>query len=146
MPALSSSPGHAPIQEASRLAVANVAAVGPTSAMICCAESTPSPGNAGEALHDVLMRTQQPREFLGKVFQVRLDDVHLVERHREEPPVDRMQVGAGAERVAYLIWRRVQARTAERSDGARVGVARRDGAEHAAGYWVPADPKLGSIP
>ena len=39
-------PGQAPTHEARRLAVGNVAAVGPTSAMICCAESTPKPGTA----------------------------------------------------------------------------------------------------
>ena len=43
-PALSSSPGHAPTHEESFSAEGKVAALAPTSAMICCAESTPSPG------------------------------------------------------------------------------------------------------
>jgi hypothetical protein len=41
---LSSSPGHAPTQEERCLPEGNVAAAAPTSAMICCAESTPRPG------------------------------------------------------------------------------------------------------
>src|SRR5713226_3969760 len=45
-PALSSSPGHAPTQDESCLAEGKVAAVAPTSAMICCAESTPRPGTS----------------------------------------------------------------------------------------------------
>lgn len=44
MPALFSSPGHAPTQETSFLVVANVVALAPNSAMICCAESTPKSG------------------------------------------------------------------------------------------------------
>ena len=36
----------APIQEARCLSEGNVAAVAPTSAMICCAESTPNPGTS----------------------------------------------------------------------------------------------------
>src|SRR5262245_12831356 len=45
-PALSSLPGQAPIHEARCFADGKVAAVAPTSAMICCAESTPSPGTS----------------------------------------------------------------------------------------------------
>ena len=44
--ALSSSPGHAPTHETRFLAEAKVAALAPTSAMICCAESTPKPGTS----------------------------------------------------------------------------------------------------
>src|SRR6516165_1834575 len=45
-PALSSSPGHAPTHETRFFAEAKVAALAPTSAMICCAESTPKPGTS----------------------------------------------------------------------------------------------------
>src|SRR5438876_6814638 len=45
-PALSSSPGHAPTQDDKCFCEANVAALAPTSAMICCAESTPRPGTS----------------------------------------------------------------------------------------------------
>src|SRR6266403_979857 len=44
MPALSSSPGQAPTHEERHFSEGKVAAVGPTSARICCAESTPRPG------------------------------------------------------------------------------------------------------
>src|SRR5467141_815228 len=44
MPALSSSPGQAPTHEERHFSEGKVAAVEPTSAMICCAESTPRPG------------------------------------------------------------------------------------------------------
>src|SRR5262252_8743254 len=50
-PALSSSPGHAPTHETRFLAEAKVVALAPTSAMICCAESTPSFSYA-PAAHD----------------------------------------------------------------------------------------------
>jgi transposase len=46
IPALSSSPGHAPTQEESCCGESKVAALAPTSAMICCAELTPRPGTA----------------------------------------------------------------------------------------------------
>src|SRR6185437_6076826 len=46
IPALSSSPGHAPTHEDRFLGEAKVAAVAPTSAMICCAESGPRPGTS----------------------------------------------------------------------------------------------------
>src|SRR5436853_3365087 len=46
MPALSSSPGQAPTHEERHFSEGKVAAVGPTSAMICCAESTPRPGTS----------------------------------------------------------------------------------------------------
>ena len=42
-PALSSSPGHAPIHDARCFAEGDVAAAAPTSAMISCAESAVSP-------------------------------------------------------------------------------------------------------
>src|SRR4051794_18953176 len=45
IPALSSSPGHAPTHEERFLGEAKVAAVAPTSAMICCAESGPKVEN-----------------------------------------------------------------------------------------------------
>ena len=44
IPARSSSSGHAPIHENRLLGQAKVAAVAPTSAIICCAESGPRPG------------------------------------------------------------------------------------------------------
>jgi hypothetical protein len=63
---------------------------------------------------------------------VRVDHLQFVERHRQEPSIDGIQVSAGAERVAQLFGRRVQPRTAERGDGGRVGCAARDSAQHAA--------------
>ena len=45
-PALSSFPGHTPTHEDSAFSDRNVAALGPTSAIICSAESTPKPGTS----------------------------------------------------------------------------------------------------
>ena len=77
------------------------------------------------------MAREQLREFLVQLSDVRLDHLEFIERQREQPPVDGMQIGAGAERVAQLIRRRAQPRTAERGDGRRIGFAARDGAQHA---------------
>jgi hypothetical protein len=55
-PALSWRPGQTPTHEASWAADGNAAACGPTSAMICWAESIPNPGNSAK-------RTTGPRSF-----------------------------------------------------------------------------------
>src|SRR5215475_3605927 len=66
-PALSSSPGHAPTHETRFLAEGKVAALAPTSAMICCAESTPRPGTSANrctATLDVLRKILEQRDVL----------------------------------------------------------------------------------
>ena len=63
-----------------------MAAVAPTSAMICCAESTPRPGDLGEALHDVVMGGEQ----IGHL---------LIERQTAEYKRDRTRRAHGHRRV-----------------------------------------------
>src|SRR5262245_32060480 len=48
--ALSSSPGQVPTQAVNSAAEENVLACAPTSAMICCAESTPKPGTSASRI------------------------------------------------------------------------------------------------
>src|ERR1700751_3191779 len=48
--ALSSFPGQVPTQEVNSAAEENVPACTPTSAMICCAESTPKPGTSARRI------------------------------------------------------------------------------------------------
>jgi hypothetical protein len=54
--ARSSFPGQVPTQEVNSAAEGNVLACTPTSAMICCAESTPKPGTSASRITAVLMR------------------------------------------------------------------------------------------
>src|ERR1039457_6419323 len=60
-PALSSLPGHVPTHEASAFSDSNAAASGPTSAIICTAESTPSRGTPPPAPP---LPTPPPRDLL----------------------------------------------------------------------------------
>jgi hypothetical protein len=57
-----------------------VAAVAPTSAMICCAESTPRPGDLGEALHGIVMCREQIGHLLIELAEVILNHAEFFER------------------------------------------------------------------
>ena len=57
-----------------------VAAVGPTSAMICCAESTPRPGHCGQSLHRLLVGRSRPRHLLIEGLDLSFDQAQFVER------------------------------------------------------------------
>jgi len=59
-PALSSLPGHTPTHDDSAFADRKAAALGPTSAIICNAESTPKPGTSVSIqLPDLLLHQLQ---------------------------------------------------------------------------------------
>ncbi len=60
-----------------------------------------------ETFDGVLMDAEQLREFLTQVSDMRVNHVQFIEGQRQQVSVDRMQIGAGPERVAQLIRRRV---------------------------------------
>jgi hypothetical protein len=102
MPALSSWPGQAPTHDARCLGDGNVAAVTPTSAMICCADSTPSPGDFGKAVDGLVMRRQQVRHLLIELAKVVLQQPQFFERQRQEPSIDGVERRTGLKRVGEL--------------------------------------------
>jgi hypothetical protein len=91
-PALSSSPGQAPIHEASCCPDGKVAAVGPTSAMICHAESTPRPGTSASRLDSILVRMEQSGYLLVQLTDLLLEELQLLQCHPQEPSVHGFQV------------------------------------------------------
>jgi hypothetical protein len=78
-----------------------------------------------------LLLAKQPRELLVELSQMRLNHLQLLESHRQEPSIHRIQIAAGAERVPQLIGRGMQTRTPEGGNRGRIGLAIRDGAQHA---------------
>src|SRR5713226_4082557 len=86
-PALSSSPGHAPTHEESFSAEGKVAALAPTSAMICCAESTPSPGTAASLSTAFLMLAEQTGHLLVQLTDLLLDQLQALQRHLHQPAI-----------------------------------------------------------
>ena len=82
-------PGAGADHDAKRFALANVAAVGPTSAMICCADH-PEAGHGGQPLDGILMDAEQLRDFLIELPEVRLHHFEFVEGHREQVRVNGM--------------------------------------------------------
>ena len=84
-----------------------------------------------ESLHGVLVYAQECRELLIEMLHVRLKEVQFLERHREQPAVEGMQIGRGSEGIAQLLGRGVQPGTAECGDRGRIGLARGDRIEHA---------------
>jgi len=84
----------------------NVAAVAPTSAMICCAESTPSPRDLGEAVDRVVVDREQIGHLLLELSEVILDHAQLVQRELHQPAVDRMQRRHASKASHSGDWRR----------------------------------------
>jgi hypothetical protein len=120
MPALSSSPGQAPTHEERHFSEGKVAAVGPTSAMICCAESTPRPGTSAS-------RSTASWCWLSRLA-ISLSSSPICSsinrnscRHLQHPPVDGVQLGTGAERVAQLFRRGAQAHISQSGHSRWVG-------------------------
>ncbi len=77
----------------------------PTSAMICCAESTPRPGTSANRSTCILMQAEQTCNLL-----IRLTDhqLQVCKCHFHEPAVDRVEFDAGTQRVAQLCERGTQ--------------------------------------
>ena len=91
------------------------------------------PGHLGQPLHPCLVVTEQPRHLLIQLAKVVVDDSQLLKRQGEQPPVDRMQRRAGAERVAQLRRRRPKAPIRQRRQGLGVGLPVRQRLQHSSG-------------
>ena len=81
----------------------NVAAEAPTSAMICCAESTPRPGISARRLHRVVAGGEQIGHLLIELGKVILDHAQFFQSEREQPAVDRMPRSTRLEGIAQLL-------------------------------------------
>ncbi len=88
---------------------AKVAARAPTSAMICCAESTPRPGTSVPPLDCILMLPEQTCHLLVQLADPLLDQLQLFERHLHQPAVDRVELRARTPCIAPLRRRGAQA-------------------------------------
>ena len=91
----------------------NVAAVAPTSAMICCAESTPSPGTSARRCTASWWCREQVGHLLIELAEVILDHAQFFQRELQQPPVNRMQRRTRLEGIAQLLGRRAQAAVRE---------------------------------
>ena len=100
MPALSSWPGQAPTQEASRFAVGERRGRRPDFRDDLLRGIHAQAGHGRQPFDGVLMNTEQLRQFLIELLNVPLDHCQFIERQCQQPSVDRMQIGARAERVA----------------------------------------------
>jgi len=73
--------------------------------MICCAESTPRAGHFGQALHRIVVLTEQLRHLLIELGEVVFDRPQFIERQLHQPPIHRMKIRAPTEGVAQLLGR-----------------------------------------
>ena len=110
-----------------------VAAVAPTSAMICCAESTPKARDFGAALHCVMVCRKQVGHLLIELSEVILDHAQLFQRELQQPTVDRMQCRTRLESIAQLRRRGTQARGRELREGGGIRLTLCQRLQHAAG-------------
>ena len=94
-PALSSFPGHAPTHEESFSVEGKVAALAPTSAIICCAESHSEPGDYRQPLDCILVPLEQTRDLLIQLTDLLLDELQALDRHLYQPAIDRVEPRAG---------------------------------------------------
>ena len=101
--------------------------------MICCAESTPSSGDLGEALHRVVVSREQVGHLLIELAEVVFDHAQFFQRELQEPTVDRMQCPTRMEGIAQLLRRGAQARGGERCEGGGIGLALRQRLQHPTG-------------
>jgi dienelactone hydrolase len=87
-------------------------------------------GHLGQALYGRLMRVEEPRHFTVQLCDVVFDHAQFVERQLQQPPVDGMQVRAGADRVSKLVGRGVEPPTAQAGDRRGIRFAIRERLQH----------------
>ena len=102
--------------------------------------------HGGQALHGVLMRCEQIRQFLIEVTNLLVEQSQFVERHVQQPPVHRVEVCARAERVTQLFGGRAQPLTRQRDDRGGIRGAIGDGPQHPAGTRAEQNPTRDSTP
>jgi len=78
----------------------NVAALAPTSARICCAESTPNPGTSASRCTASTCWLQQTRALVVYLADLLFEELQLLQRHLQQSTVDGIELCAGAQRVA----------------------------------------------
>ena len=67
-----------------------VPAVDPTSAMICCRIHA-QPRDGRQTLDGLLLSLEQTRHLLIELLDLLVDQSHFVQRHVEQPSVDRVR-------------------------------------------------------
>ena len=77
-----------------------MAALAPTSAMICCAEIDAQARHFGQALHRIVVVSEQLRHLLIELTEVVFDRPQFIERQLHQPPINRMKI-----RHAPKAWR-----------------------------------------
>jgi hypothetical protein len=100
--ALSSLPGHVPTQEVNSAAEEKLAAVAATSAITCCAESIPKPGNFGQANDRVLIRPHDFGDHRVNCGNLLVDLPEPLQLQAEHPPVRGM--GSSRQRFNQLFF------------------------------------------
>ena len=60
-------------------------------------------GRRRQSLHGILIGPEHAREFLIEWLKLRVDQSQFTERHVEQSPVHRIEIGTRAERVTELI-------------------------------------------
>src|SRR5215467_6289037 len=115
-----------------------VAAVGPTSAMICCAESTPRPGtSATRSTASWCWRSRLAISWSSWPIccsrNCKLLNCKLLQRHLQQPSVHGLEIRARAERTAQLFRRGAQALISQTSQSHRVGFTLSQRLQHAPG-------------
>jgi hypothetical protein len=63
----------------------------------------------GQPLNCILMLAEQTCDLLIQLADLLLDPLQIFKRHLHQPAVDRIELRAGAQRVAQLCWRSAQA-------------------------------------
>src|SRR6516225_5287749 len=92
-PALSSSPGQAPTHEERHFAQGKFAAVGPTSAMISCADRIHSQtGHLRQPLYCLLVLVEQTSHLLVQLVDLLLEELQLLQHHLQQPAVHGLEV------------------------------------------------------
>ena len=71
--------------------------------MICCAESTPRAGHFGQALHRIVVVSEQLRHLLIELGEVVFDQAQFIECQLHQLPIHRMKIRARPEGVAQLL-------------------------------------------
>jgi hypothetical protein len=87
-------------------------------------------GHGREALHRILVDSEERGEFVVQLLQVRINDLQLHKRHRQQSAVQRMQVRRGSEGIPELLRHCTEPTTAESGKRRGIGPAVRDRAEH----------------
>jgi hypothetical protein len=85
------------------------------------------------------MLAEPTRHLLVQPTHLLLKEMQLLQSHLEQPPLDGVELGAGAERVAQLCWRGSQALSCHGSQSRGVGRSVGQRLQKAILQWEKAD-------